>query len=222
MIYAILIFVSAALGALTVFMARPFFNKDARSQRELNKYLKRPLSPEEIGRFYERYIGYLYEQKGYDVEYHGAINGYGDLGCDLIVWGEDEVFIVQTKCWAKRKLIPIKHVFQLYGTLVFFKRTSRQRWRSIKAVFYTTSDYSDLAKKAAKVLGIELRTEKIDRSYPMIKCKVRRNGEKLYFLPFDPGYDKLRINPYQGEFFARTVKEAVEKGFRRVPKRKSA
>jgi hypothetical protein len=81
---------------------KPDENKEA--QRLLNEYLERDLSTSEIGLFYERYIGHLYEQKGYHVKFHGAVNGFEDLGRDLIVTGENEIFIIQAKCWSKRNL----------------------------------------------------------------------------------------------------------------------
>ncbi|MFA5857753.1 MAG: hypothetical protein WC955_01660 [Elusimicrobiota bacterium] len=42
-----------------------------RNQMALDRFWKRPKSKWFIGRLYERYIGYLYEQEGYDVDYVG-------------------------------------------------------------------------------------------------------------------------------------------------------
>ena len=50
--------------------------------------------------------------------------------------------------------------------------------------------------------------------YPMIKCNIN-NGEKIYHLPFDQQYHRAMIKN-EGEFYAMTVKEATEKGFRRA------
>ena len=47
------------------------------------------------------------------------------------------------------------------------------------------------------------------------QCNIGKQGEKIYHLPFDQQYDKILIDK-QGEFFAHTVKEAEEKGFRRA------
>lgn len=188
------------------------------SQRALDKYLGETLSAVEIGRFYERYIGHLYEEEGYDVEYHGAANGFADLGRDLIVRGGDEVFIVQTKCWSKTKLIHENLIFQLFGSMTHFKRTSKFKDRETKAVFYTTAKFSDRAREVAQVLGVDLKVEELNRSYPMIKCNVSESGEKIYHLPFDPYYDKIKIRHQHGEFFAQTAREAAEKGFRRAKK----
>lgn len=213
--YGLIILILMAV-ALLAFILVWRSNKDRKAQRALDKYLKQPLSGEEIGRFYERYIGHLYETEGYDVTYNGAINGYGDMGRDLIVRCVNEVLIVQTKCWAKYKVIKEKHVFQLFGTTTHFRWTSEKAGRRIRAVLYTTARYSDGARDAARVLGVELRNEELNRAYPMIKCNVSTNGEKVYHLPFDPHYDKVKIDLHRGEYFVQTVQEAVEKGFRRA------
>ena len=51
----------------------------------------------------------------------------------------------------------------------------------------------------------------------MIKCNINpRTKEKIYHLPFDQQYDKIIIGNNSGEFYAKTVKEARKKGFRRA------
>ena len=51
----------------------------------------------------------------------------------------------------------------------------------------------------------------------MIKCNINQTtGEKIYHLPFDQQYDKCIITPETGEFYAMTVAEAEEAGFRRA------
>ena len=87
-----------------------------RNQLALDRYLSKTLSPVAVGRLYERYLGYLHECEGWEVEYHGIIEGYADLGRDLICRKGNEVLIVQAKCWSKQKLIHEKHIFQLFGT----------------------------------------------------------------------------------------------------------
>ena len=51
-----------------------------KNQMALDRFWKRPKSKWLIGRLYERYIGYLYEEEGYDVEYVGIFKGFEDLG----------------------------------------------------------------------------------------------------------------------------------------------
>lgn len=188
---------------------------DAVAQRNLDRYISQVSSAKEIGKTYERYIGYLYEKEGYNVAYNGAVNAFADMGRDLIVRSPHGVIITQTKCWAKFKLIQEKHIFQLFGSMTHFERTSLSGRRAIKAVFYTSSKYSEVAVRSAEILGVELRTRRLDISYPMVKCCVSPSGAKLYYLPFDAKYDRVKIDYRRGEYFVKTVKEAVERGFHR-------
>jgi hypothetical protein len=89
-----------------------------RNQRALDRYLKSRKSPWQLGRDYERYIGYLREVAGYAVTYHGIFKGLEDLGRDVLAERNGEVEIIQCKRWAQAKTIHEKHVFQLHGTVV--------------------------------------------------------------------------------------------------------
>ena len=204
----------------------------ARNQRALDNYKRRHKTNLQIGRDYERYIGYLMEQKGYKVEYTGIQNGMNDLGRDLICKSGSETLIIQCKCWSNRqgKQIHEKHINQLYGTSVMYLMDERKKnprakidlgvnsnlfAETIIPVFVSTVPFSSTAKEFAKVLGIELKQIPLG-DYPMIKCNINR-GEKIYHLPFDQMYDKTVISK-SGEFYAMTVAEAEAKGFRRAKK----
>ena len=212
-----------------------------RNQRALDRYKKRHKSNAEIGRDYERYIGYLYEKEGYTVTYYGIERGLDDLGRDLICTKGNEVHVVQCKCWSnlKKKIIREKHLNQLYGTFVAYKiarsmgitieelsniseaqvkRISQGRLDlyRISPVFYSTVPFSPTALAFAKLLNIEC-LQKALGDYPMIKCNISaRTGERIYHLPFDQQYDKCVITPSEGEFYASTVQEAEDAGFRRA------
>lgn len=41
-------------------------------------------------------------------------------------------------------------------------------------------------------------------------------GGKIYHLPFDQQYDKVKIEKNKGEFYCSTVQEAEKAGFRRA------
>lgn len=201
-----------------------------RNQKALDRYLSSRKKPYEIGRDYERYIGYLYENDGYKVEYIGIEKGFEDLGRDLVCIKNNEIEIVQCKCWASHKTIHEKHINQLYGTVVKYFIDHNQianRNRSltlfpelissgqIKASFVTSTKISDTAKKFATALGVNVLEEKKLDKYPLIKCNIGTNGDKIYHLSFDQLYDKTVVKN-KGEFYASTVKEAEDKGFRRA------
>ena len=198
-------------------------------QKKLDWYWQKPDKTNwQIGRDYERYIGYLYWQKGWDVDYHGR-KGYEDLGRDLICKKDNAVEIVQCKYWAREKIIHEKHIYYLFGTTVEYflenfvdKEDLKQlalfpgliKKRNVTPKLITTIDVSPKAEQVAKVLGVVV--EKTPSGYyPSVKCNVsRRTGEKIYHLPFDQQYDTTKIEEERLERYVETVDEAEALGFR--------
>jgi hypothetical protein len=68
-----------------------------RNQRALDRYLASRKSPWELGRDYERYIGYLREQGGWAVTYQGIFEGLDDLGRDLLARKGNVIEVIQCK-----------------------------------------------------------------------------------------------------------------------------
>lgn len=207
-----------------------------KNQRALNRYINRNKSNAEIGRDYERYIGYKCEEKGYKVTYYGVEKGLEDLGRDLVCTKGRQILIVQCKCWSnkKKKVIREKHINQLYGTTIkyyidrctpndnchpdgslnLFPSLQHESMKIIP-VFVSTVPYSETALKFADALGVQCKQIELEE-YPMIKCNIGKSGERIYHLPFDQQYDKVVIDTKAGECYAMTVQEAEEKGFRRA------
>lgn len=187
-----------------------------RNQMALDRFWKRPKSKWLIGRLYERYVGYLYEKDGYDVDYIGIFKGFEDLGRDLICKKGSDFIVIQCKNWAEFRTIYEKHVFQFFGTVFQYKDENKDK--KVRAIFYTSTKLSDLARRFSKELNIELKENfKFDKEYPAIKCNISRiDGTKIYHLPFDQQYDKTKIEKDKGEFYCQTVKEAESAGFRRA------
>lgn len=187
-----------------------------RNQMALDRFWKRHKSKWLIGRLYERYVGYLYEKDDYDVEYIGIFKGFEDLGRDLICRKGNDFIVIQCKNWAEFRTIYEKHIFQFFGTVFQYKDENKDK--KVRAIFYTSTNLSDLARRFSKELNIELKENfKFDREYPSIKCNVSRiDGTKIYHLPFDQQYDKTKIEKERGEFYCKTAKEAEDAGFRRA------
>lgn len=194
-----------------------------RNQLALDRYINTNHSKSQIGKMYERQIGYMMEQKGYTVEYKGILDGFDDLGRDLICRGSGCIYVVQCKCWASNKLIREAHINQLYGTYIKFK-IEEHKHRSlfeipIYPLFVTTTTFSDTAKEFARALNVKLWNVDINKQYPMIKCNISGHN-KIYHLPFDQQYDRTKIlNP--GECYVATVQEAESRGFRRAKRWRS-
>ncbi|HEX8429590.1 restriction endonuclease [Hymenobacter sp.] len=202
-----------------------------RNQRALYRYRQARKSSFQIGRDYERYVGYLYESRGYEVSYYGIENGKEDLGRDLICRKGGKTEVVQCKYWSQQKLIHEKHINQLFGTTVMLYLDSANKQKGpqqlhlfpqmlaagdIAAVFYTSTSLSLTARNFAQALGIHIHEQVAIGPYPMIKCHISTaSGEKIYHLPFDQMYDRTKLDK-AGEFYAMTVAEAEAKGFRRA------
>ena len=203
-------------------------------QLALERYVKRNKTKWEIGRDYERYVGYVWEQEGYKVTYHGIIDGFEDLGRDLIATKNNKTDVIQCKYWSKHKTIHEKHIFQLFGTTMEFWLQTNKINSSPKGliefanllmdervtpIFITSTSLSNKAKKIAQILNVNVYEDYRMNSYPRIKCNVSsRTKEKIYHLPFDQQYDKILIEPEKGEFYADSVREAEAAGFRRASK----
>jgi hypothetical protein len=176
-----------------------------------------------VGREYERFVGWQFEQQGYAVHYQGAIKGFEDLGRDLICKRGNEFVIVQCKRWSVRKFIHEKHVLQLFGTMIEFGISlPKQEFdlfgegSSVKALLVTSTDLSETARRMAGALHVEVRERWQYKEWPQIKCNVAADGAKIFHLPFDQQYDRVKIDTAKGECHVRTVAEAIDLGFRRA------
>lgn len=187
-------------------------SSDDRLQLALERYSKRQKSNWQIGIEYERYVGYCYEQKGYKVRYFGATEGLEDMGRDLIISKDKKMYVIQCKRWSVEKTIHEKHIFQLYGTTILQKMEHPDC--TVGSLFITTTSLSDLAKSCADYLAITVVENFPLKEYPLIKCNVSKDGDQIYHLPFDQQYDRVIINPSDGDFYASTIAEAESKGFR--------
>jgi Restriction endonuclease len=199
-------------------------------QRALDNWKRRQKTNWEIGREYERYVGYVYETQGYDVQFSGAIHGFEDMGRDLIARREQELSVIQCKYWSSEKEIREKHIFQLFasaleygyrfGGLVrdgqySFVSTSLDAPKIIP-VLYTSTKVSEVAHDVAKILNVTIHEHVKISDYPVIKCNIStREAQKIYHLPFDQQYDRVKIK-HAGERYVYAVADAEKMGFRRA------
>ena len=189
-----------------------------KNQLALDRYIQGQKTKWQIGRDYELYIGYLCEKNGYKVEYTGISKRLEDMGRDLIVYDHSKTYVIQCKNWSQEKEIHENHIFQLYGSVVLYR--IENPFFEAKAVFVTTTKLSSVAEKIADALDIEVRYVGMGE-FPRIKCNIGKTNNgistKIYHLPFDQQYDRTQII-HKGEFFAMTVQEAEDAGFRRAHK----
>ena len=184
-----------------------------KNQLALDRYLANRKSKWQIGRDYEMYVGYRYENEGFSVQYTGIIKKLEDMGRDLIATKGDKIYVIQCKNWSQEKTIHEKHIFQLFGSTVEYNINNDTH---AVGVFVTTTELSPMAQKVAKELNIHVSRVAMG-DFPRIKCNINRTtGERIYHLPFDQQYDRATIEKSRGECYVFTVKEAEEKGFRRA------
>lgn len=194
---------------------------DERNQLALDRYKTREKSSWTIGVEYEMYIDYLFRTAGFKTINTGVKDGLNDLGRDIIAIKDGIHYIIQCKNWSSKKEIHENVICQLFGTTLEYKiqkssNNNMNEWdKKVVPVLYTTTALSDTAKKFADKLGVKVYVKE-KKEYPMIKCNIGRNKEKIYHLPFDQQYYKVNIDELKGEFYAWTIKEAVDKGFRRA------
>ena len=193
-------------------------------QKSLDNYLnpRRKKTLWQVGIDFERFIGHLYEEKGFKVIFHGATSGVADLGIDLICRKKNELVIVQCKRLAAIKQIPVREntVAQIFGAAEYY-RLREQVPKNVRVTPTLVTSYilSDQAREFAMHLGVEIQERVEITPYPTIKCNINPNTkEKIFHLPFDQQYDKIVVGDVDGECYVATVEEALSKGFRHAYK----
>jgi hypothetical protein len=195
-----------------------------RNQRALDRYKMRAKSDWEIGREFERFIGHKFDSEGYDVVYHGAIKGYDDFGRDLIITERSgRVLLVQCKYWSQHKVIPEAAVFQLLGSTIsyYIEQTGhappdlKTLYQCIQPCLFSSTKVAPQIREIAKTMGIKVEDTLEMRDWPMVKCNIATDGGRIYHLPMDQQYDRVKLAK-QGECYCWTVADAEAKGFRRA------
>ena len=192
-----------------------------KNQLALDRYIQSKRKTNwQIGRDYEEFVGYCFREKGFQVENHGSFMGLDDLGRDVIAKKGKKTYIIQCKYWSSNKEIHENHINQLFGTITSYGIEYECDPNTVLGYLITNTQLSDTAKEFAARLHIHyIENFKLGK-YPRVKCNIRKDscGEtKIYHLPFDQQYDSTKIcNP--GEFYAFSVREAEEAGFRRAYK----
>lgn len=191
-----------------------------RNQLALDRYiLSRKKNSWQIGRDYEMAVGYEYRKKGYEVDSFGTYMKLEDLGRDIIAQKNGVILLIQCKYWSHQKMIHEKHIFQLFGSYISYCIEHDVPESAVKPVFVTNISLSEMAKKVSTILGVTIVEHHEMVDFPRIKCNINRDEygavTKIYHLPMDTQYDVTQIKN-KGEFYAFTVQEAEDHGFRRA------
>ena len=66
-------------------------------------------------------------------------------------------------------------------------------------------------------MGVRIKDDVVADDWPMVKCNIADDGERIYHLPMDQQYDRVEIAK-KGECYVHTVAEAENLRFRRAKK----
>ena len=211
-------------------------SKEEILQKALDNYVKRKMNKSEVGADYERYIGHIYEEKGYKVIYYGIKKGFKDLGIDLICTKGGKTLLIQCKNWKKGRSIHENAINQLFGTSMkyyldkfhhfnvglkgtLFEDVGIPFNKDLQPIFITTTDLSETAIEFANALKIEVIKIPYNKNYPRIKCNIGKDEfglqTMIYHLPFDQKYDIVQ-NVKNGGVNVFTIKEAEELHYRKA------
>lgn len=190
---------------------------------KLIKYKERKKSKLKIGLEFERYCGFLFEEKNYKVYYNGILKGKADEGIDLIAKKDNKTIYIQCKYWSITKQIRENAIAQLLGASLkksieigldsneFMKLVKEKK---IEMWLISKTSLSKEAKEFAKLLNIQFKENLgIDFDYPMVK--LVEDKEKIFYLPNDLLYDKI-VNTSTSKKYLRvdSCKKAYEMGYR--------
>ncbi|MBL9183223.1 MAG: restriction endonuclease [Verrucomicrobiaceae bacterium] len=181
-------------------------------------------TPAEVGRDYERFIGYLYETAGWNVVYRGILRGMADRGRDLVCWSGSKVHIVQCKRWSAANPIKAEIVHDLIKTTAEYvakKHSDDQlgfEWpeaasKSVRAVLFTTGILQSDAAAVARLNRVIIRDRYAFKAYPKIKCHHTSLGKKVYLTPACYSYDSISVRSLRGDCYVYSETEALSLGF---------
>jgi len=165
---------------------------------------------EEVGRRFERQVGYTYEQAGFDVVYNGIYRGVRDKGIDLIVKENNKHIIIQCKNYAQHHQIHENTITQLLGTISTYV-LEHPDVEVHKMLITSNDNLDDRARVVLSMHNIVHIVKPYSLDYPLIKCKKE---SMIYHLPCNANYDRIKMSIKKGDIYLESEKEAVGKGFR--------
>ncbi len=162
---------------------------------------------------YVLYTGYLFERRGFTVEYCGITNGILDDGMDLICRKDRRIILVR----CREKGINKAYMYYLAARSLRFKMDNPEL--EVSALCVTSEQrLSGEAEIIAQKFNIAVKEDMPFKNFPYVKCKVFKNesnGERrVYYTPNHRDYITVRVIPENGDMFCLTVKDAESKGFK--------
>ena len=105
------------------------------------KHQKQKIDEKKIedGKAFEKYVGEIYQKRGYEVDFRGLELGVKDGGIDLIAKRNGQIILIQCKNWKVKNSIEHNHIKEFYGNCNFYidkflQDVSRENIKSIMAL----------------------------------------------------------------------------------------
>ncbi|WP_043600601.1 hypothetical protein [Solidesulfovibrio magneticus] len=178
-----------------------------REQAKLNEYFD-SLSQDGISIAYVRYVGHLFEKKGYCVVYYGLQKNEIDSDIDIIAYDDFETIFIKCKYYCDDGALSQKHILKFFeDSLLWISLHNTHpiiEHGVIINIIATNTTLTLKAMQCAYSLNVQ-RYDKLylDTNYPLIKCLFHQTLGYIYVLPWDEIYDKVNT-----KIFMKTIKEA--------------
>jgi Holliday junction resolvase-like predicted endonuclease len=140
------------------------------------------IAPADWGQVYEKYVGQVLEEEGYQVTYRGLELGFMDQGIDLIAEKENSVLFIQ--CKYKSQKISKSHIewiLQKASKLLLEKHTKYDQKITFLLVVNNLND--NFSKRIPKNFNFDLVSSK-KVVYPLLE----------YFLSHNHTQDKVKLD----------------------------
>ena len=141
------------------------------------------LTPSDWGLIYEKYVGQIFEDEGYQVMYNGLSEGYFDKGIDLIASNEQETIFIQCK-YLNKIITKSKIDWILYKASAKLLKSSQANTAKKRLVFMliTKTKEGNFSKRMPKGMQFGY-TDHRNIVYPMLQ----------YFLDHNHTQDKVKL-----------------------------
>lgn len=176
-------------------------------QGKLDAYFN-SLTAETINIAYMRYVGHLFEVKGYNVNYYGIRKGISDSSIDLIVYDEFETIFVKCAYRTKDRAVGERVILGFHEACISWAALHISHpileHGVIINMVCTNSELTLKAMQCAYNFDVK-RIDKLylDTNYPLIKCLNHPDLGYVYVLPWEDIYDNINTT-----IFLKTTKEA--------------
>ena len=154
-----------------------------------------------INKRYRIYIGWLYENIGWNVDY--------SCGKNLISRKDNRIIITLPESVAT---IDLENMYSLLGVAMEYKLDNVPK--IVSAICITSSTLISRVKNLVHKFNITVRENFYFRNFPCVRCKADIRGQRVYYVPDNEEYLSVHINLDVGDKYCRSAREAESMNFK--------